>query len=89
MNFLPGFLIIVLFSVIIGVLFHLWKGGSVFRLILLLLFAIFGFFIGHLIGVKLNLNFFVIGWVQAGSGLVFSILLTWIASWLSNLRIDK
>ena len=58
MNFLPGFLILVLFSVIIGVLFHIWKGGSIFRLLLLLLFAIFGFVIGHFVGVKIKFEFF-------------------------------
>lgn len=89
MNFLPGFLVIILFSGIIAFLFHLLKGGSIFRLLLLFLFAIIGFYIGHYIGDKLNFNFFVIGWVQVGTGILFSVFLTWFASWLSNLRIDN
>ncbi len=88
MNFLPGVMLIILFSAIIAFAFHLWKGGNIFRLLLLLLFAILGFSIGHWIGIKLNTNFFVIGWVQAGIGIIFSILSTFLASWLSNIRFE-
>jgi hypothetical protein len=89
MNYLPGALLIFLFSAIIGFAFHLWKGGSIFRLALLILFAIIGFGLGHWIGTKLNANFFVIGWVQGGFGIILSILFTMIASWLSNLRFEN
>ncbi len=88
MNAIPGLLLIVLFSGLIGFGFHLWKGGSLFRMLFFFLFSLIGFAIGQWIGSILNSTFFVIGWVQAGLGIVFSIIFTILAIWLSKIDLE-
>jgi hypothetical protein len=88
MNLLPGLLLIIFLSAVVGLGFHLWKGGSIFRMLFLVLFALVGFGIGQWIGVQLNSSFLVIGWVQAGLGTIFSIIFSFVSVWLSKLNLE-
>lgn len=88
MNLLPGLLLIVFLSAVVGLGFHLWKGGSIFRMLFLVIFALVGFGIGQWIGVQLNSSFLVVGWVQAGFGTIFSIIFSFVSVWLSKLNLE-
>lgn len=88
MNALPGILLIVFFSGLVGFGFHLWKGGSFFRMIFLFFFALLGFAAGQWLGSVIASEFFVIGWVQAGFGITLSVVFTFLAVWLSKINID-
>ncbi len=88
MNAIPGLILIVLFSGLIGFGFHLWKGGSLFRMLFFFLFSLIGFAFGQWIGSSLDSTFFVIGWVQAGLGIVFAIIFTILAIWLSKIDLE-
>lgn len=88
MNAIPGILLIVLFSGLIGFGFHLWKGGSLFRMLFFFILALIGFGIGQWIGSSMNSSFFVIGWVQAGFGIICSLIFTILAIWLSNINLE-
>jgi len=88
MNLLPGLLLIIFLSAVVGLGFHLWKGGSIFRMIFLVIFALVGFGIGQWIGVQLNSSFLVVGWVQAGLGTIFSIIISFVSVWLSKLNLE-
>ncbi len=89
MNYLPGILLSLLFALLIGFIFHFWKGGSFFRLISILIFSIFGFGIGQWIGSSTKGNFLKVGWVYLGFGIIGSILFSIIAIWLTNIRLEK
>lgn len=88
MNAIPGLLLILLFSCLIGFGFHLWKGGSIFRMLFFVLFALFGFGIGQWIGSALHSSFLLIGWVQVGFGILAAIIFTYLAVWLSKLNLE-
>jgi hypothetical protein len=89
MNYLPGIALSLLFSLLIGFLFHFWKGGGFFRLLLILFLSIFGFLLGQWVGSSLNLFFMQVGWVNLGFGILGSIIFSFIAIWLTNIRLEK
>lgn len=79
-----GFLLATLY----GAAFHLWKGGSLWRLVLYLIFAWAGFWIGHFVGNALGWNFFRVGSLNVGLGTMASVLVIGIGYWLSLVQID-
>ena len=49
---LPAFLFGVLISTLMGALFHLWKGGTLFDLLIDVVVSLVGFWLGHFAGVS-------------------------------------
>lgn len=89
MNYIPGIIISLLFALLIGFIFHFWKGGGILRLFFILLFSIIGFGIGQWVGFSFDSNFLKIGWVFLGLGILGSILFSFTAIWLTNIRFEK
>jgi ABC-type transport system involved in multi-copper enzyme maturation permease subunit len=89
MNYLPGIGLSLLFALLIGFIFHFWKGGGIFRLLTIELFSIIGFAIGHWIGMEQEINFIKVGWVFLGFGIIGSIIFSFGALWLTNIRFEK
>ena len=89
MNYIPGITIILLFALLIGFIFHFWKGGGILRLVFVLIFSVIGFGIGQWVGFSLDSNFLKIGWVYLGFGILGSILFSLTAIWLTNVRLEK
>ena len=89
MNYLPGVILSLLLSLLIGFLFHFWKGGGIFRLLLILLFSLIGFAIGHWLAISFEIIFMKVGWVNLGFGILGSILFSFIAIWLTNIRLEQ
>jgi len=89
MNLLPGLLLIFFVSVAVGLGFHLWKGGSIFRMLFLIVFALIGFGIGQWIGSQLNSTFLLVGWVQVGFGTIFSMIISFVSVWLSKINLEN
>lgn len=89
MNFIPGVFLILFVSMSIGLFIHLWRGGNLLRMIVLVLFAFVGFMLGHWISHRANSSFLVIGWVQLGWGVVSSIVTALVGAWLTEIKIEK
>jgi len=89
MNLFPGLLLIFFVSATIGLGFHLWKGGSIFRMLFLVLFSLIGFGIGQWIGNQLNSTFLLVGWVQVGFGMIFSMIISFVSVWLSKINLEN
>jgi hypothetical protein len=89
MSYIPGITISLLFALLIGFIFHFWKGGGILRLFFILVFSVIGFGIGQWVGVSMDSNFLKIGWVFLGFGVLGSILFSFIAIWLTNIRLEK
>jgi len=89
MNYLPGISLSLLFSLLIGFIFHFWKGGGILRLLFILLFSVIGFICGQILGSNLNSNFLVVGWVYLGFGILGSFIFSFLAIWLTNIRLEK
>lgn len=72
-----------LLSTLIGILFHLLRGGGLYRLLFYLLLSWIGFAIGHFIGLSYDLTLGKIGELHVGSGSTGSLILLIIGNWLS------
>ena len=80
---LLGFVI----AILLGSLFHLWRGGKAGRLVLYLIFSTAGLWSGHFIAAVLNWDFDKLGQLHLAFGILGSLLFLLIGNWLS--RIDK
>lgn len=83
---LPSVLIGFVISSFYGAAFHLWRGGGIGRLILYLILAWIGFWIGHLIGTGMDWTIFSIGPLRLGTATMGAILTLGIGHWLSQVK---
>jgi hypothetical protein len=81
----PAFIFGFLLATMLGTAYHFWKGGGGGRLVLLLILAWTGFFLGHWLGNSWGVNFLMIGPIHGGFGLLGSLLLLAIGNWISQL----
>lgn len=84
---IPTFLLGLIISLLIGALFHLWRGGGLGRLAGYLLFSIAGFFGGNWIGNWRGWILFPIGALDLGVALLASLILLMLVHWLSLVRL--
>jgi len=70
-------------AILIGAVFHLWRGGKAGRLLLYLILSIVGFWAGHFAAALLNWNFEKLGQLHLGLGTLGSIVILLIGYWLS------
>lgn len=86
---LPILLLGFVISTLYGALFHFWKGGSIFRLILLLVLAWVGFWVGHFAGGALNFTFWKVGVLNTGMATVGSAVFLFVGYWLSLIDVQR
>jgi hypothetical protein len=80
---LPAFVFGLLLGGLYGAVFHLWKGGGLFRLLLYLVLGCFGFWIGHFAGQIISWSFLSIGPINFGIATLGSIVFLVGGYWLS------
>ena len=80
---LPSFLIGIVISSLYGAVFHLWRGGGLGRLVLYLILAWIGFWLGHIAGNALGWTFFSLGPLRLGMATVGSVITLGAGYWLS------
>jgi hypothetical protein len=73
----------------VGGLFHLWRGGSLIRLLFYLFLSWIGFIAGQLLANALNWTFLSIGSLHAGMGVLGSLLFLGVGYWLSLVQIQQ
>jgi len=86
MNF-PAILLGFILSSLIGLLFHLWKGGGLGKLIYFLILSWIGFLFGQFIANRYNVTFGNVGQVYIGTGILVSIIFLFIGYWLSLIKV--
>jgi hypothetical protein len=86
---LPAFIFGFLLSTLYGVLFHLWRGGNLWRLILYIILSWFGFWFGNALGGQLNITIFDIGPLHVGIATFSSIVFLSLGYWLSLVEVRK
>lgn len=69
-----------------GTFYHLVRGGGFWRLMYYLGLSVFGFVIGHLVGLWRNWVFFPIGDMNLGLSSVGSALALLLGDWLSRVE---
>lgn len=70
--------------IFLGAVFHLWRGGSAWRLGLYIGLALIGFWLGHIAAQNFEWNFLKVGGLQLGIGTLASVVFMFIGYWLSN-----
>lgn len=83
----PSILIGIVISSLYGAVFHLIKGGGLGRLLLYLILAWIGFWLGHIIASRLGWSFLPYGPLQLGSATLGAAATLFLGHWLS--LVDK
>jgi hypothetical protein len=83
-SFVFGFFLATLF----GALFHLWKDGGIGHLALYLVLSWIGFAAGHILAEWMGWSFLKIGPLNAGFGVLGSVIFLLIGHWLSLVQIE-
>jgi hypothetical protein len=86
---LPGIVFGIVLSTVYGTAFHIWKGGSLNRLLLYVILSWLGFWIGHLIGGAIGWTFAAAGPINAGLATFGSAVFLFVGEWLSRVEITK
>lgn len=85
----PAILLGLLLSTLFGVGFHLWRGGGGGRLILYLVLAWVGFWVGHLVGDQLGWTFSSVGPLRLGMATLTSVIFLGVGHWLSLVEVER
>lgn len=86
---LPALVFGILLSSVYGTAFHFWKGGGLKKLVLFVILAWLGFWIGHGIGAAIDWTFAAIGPVNAGMGTLGSALFLFVGEWLGRVEVVR
>ena len=86
---LPALLLALLVALLYGALYHLIRDGSLWRLLLYFGLSIFGFAIGHLIGIWRGWIFIPLGSLNLGLSSLGSILALIVGDWLSRVETSE
>lgn len=83
---IPTLILALLIALFYGTFYHLVRGGGFWRLLLYLALSVFGFVLGHLIGLWRNWIFIPIGTMNLGLSSVGSLALLILGDWLSRVE---
>ncbi len=83
---LPTLLLALLVALLYGALYHLIRGGSLWRLPLYFVLSILGFIAGHLIGLWRGWVFIPLGSLNLGLSSAGSMLILLLGDWLSRIE---
>lgn len=86
---LPSLLLGLVISLLLGSLFHVWRGGRGGRLLFYLGLSLSGFFLAQWLGTSRNWILFAVGPLDIGIGSIGSILFLLIGYWLSLVEIRR
>lgn len=83
---LPSLFFALIVALFYGTLYHLIRGGSFWRLLLYLVLSVFGFVLGHLLGVWRGWMLFPIGSINLGLSSLGSLLILLLGDWLTRIE---
>lgn len=70
--------------ILLGAVFHLWRGGPGWRLGLYIILSMMGFWLGHWAANSRGWDFLNVGALQMGAGLIGSVIVLGVGFFLSN-----
>jgi len=79
----PTLLLGTIIALLLGAVFHLWRGGKAGRFLLYLILSTAGFWLGHWGAETLHLNFDKLGQLHIAFGILGSLVFLFVGYWLS------
>ena len=73
-------------ATLLGAVFHLWKDGSFWKLVIYIILSWIGFFLGQLIAKIAGFNFMNVGSLHLGGGIIGSIVMLFAGHWFSRIE---
>ena len=73
-------------ATLLGAVFHLWKDGGFWKLVIYILLSWLGFFVGHLIAKNAGFDFMIVGSLYLGGGIIGSIVALFVGHWFSRIE---
>lgn len=73
-------------ATLLGAVFHLWKDGGFWKLVIYIILSWIGFFLGHLIAKGADFNLMNVGSLYLGGGMIGSIIALFAGQWLSRIE---
>jgi hypothetical protein len=86
---IAAFFLGLLIALIPAFLWHFLAGGTLKRLLLLIVLSGVGFWLGHLFALWQKWNFLKVGPIYLGTALIFAIVFVIGGSWLSSYSFDQ
>jgi uncharacterized membrane protein required for colicin V production len=83
---IPAFLFGSLIAVLLGSLFHFWKGGGFFHILLYMLTGVVGFWSGNLFAQLVNFELWSIGPIRMGPSILSALFFLLLARWLFEMK---
>ena len=83
---IPTLLFALLIALLCGVLFHLLRGGSGWRLLLYLGLSVLGFAIGQSVSMWRGWGLYTFGPLDIGMGVIGSVAILALGEWLSRIQ---
>jgi hypothetical protein len=84
----PSFILGLVIASLLGSAFHLWRGGSLGRLVLYLVLAWIGFGVGQIVASQLGWTFWSVGPLHLGLSIPGCLVFLGLGYWLSLVRGD-
>ena len=86
---IPAIFLGLILSTVYGALFHLWRGGNAGRLLLYLILAWIGFWLGQFAGNYLKISFDTLGQLHIAIATLGSLIFLAIGYWLSLVQVEN
>ena len=86
---IPSLLFALLLAFLYGALYHFFRNGGFWRLVLYLGLSVIGFALGHLIGWWRGWEFMAMGSLNLGMSTIGSVLVLLAGDWLSRFEPPK
>jgi hypothetical protein len=86
---IPAVLFGIVLSTTYGTAFHVWKGGSLKKMLLFVILAWLGFLVGHIVGGLIGWSFAAVGPINTGMATLGSAVFLFFGEWLSRVEITR
>ncbi|GAB1469166.1 hypothetical protein MASR2M66_00420 [Chloroflexota bacterium] len=83
---IPAILLGLVIALLTGALFHVFRGGSGWRLLLYFGLSILGFALGQMVSLYFGMVVFRVGTMDIGAGMIGSLLVLGLGDWLSRIK---
>ncbi len=86
---MPAFLLGLIYALLLGSLFHLWRDGGAVRLLFYLALSVAGAAVGQWVGNLQNWHLFDVGTLNLGFVTIGSVVFLGVGYWLSLVEISS